>query len=224
MSMQSEIERLRREILRKNLNIKNTLQDIQSPETTEESLFSLNSVYRSEYKALRQLVDEFEKIVNENDEDGEFKEDIELYKGQLTSLQSSFRKSNIQTQTAINMKNKSELFYSNVGEMEIHARKSKGKDELVKMAKSTTANLSSISQLLANTVEQSRTTLEVLAQSSQTITDTNEEYKVMGSAIQSTKKLVSRYARRETTDMILIVLSGLLFFSACIYVITKRMF
>lgn len=46
----------------------------------------------------------------------------------------------------------------------------------------------------------------------------------MGSALTTTKNLVSRFGRRETTDMILIVLALIVFFTACVYVIQKRMF
>jgi protein transport protein SEC20 len=46
----------------------------------------------------------------------------------------------------------------------------------------------------------------------------------MGSALTTTKKLVSRFGRRETTDLILIILALAAFFAACVYVIQKRMF
>ena len=62
------------------------------------------------------------------------------------------------------------------------------------------------------------------AESSKTVTDTQEEYKVMGSTLVSTKKLVSRFGRRETTDLIMIILALCAFFAACVYVIQKRMF
>lgn len=95
---------------------------------------------------------------------------------------------------------------------------------------------------MASVLEQNRGTLEVLgssnwfnyynhlfkqnflAQSSQSITETQDEFKVMGSALTSTKKLVSRFGRRETTDLILIILALAAFFAACVYVIQKRMF
>lgn len=46
----------------------------------------------------------------------------------------------------------------------------------------------------------------------------------MGSTLTTTKKLVSRFGRRETTDLILIILALAAFFAACVYVIQKRMF
>lgn len=64
----------------------------------------------------------------------------------------------------------------------------------------------------------------LLAQSSNMVCDNQDEFKVMGSALITTKKLVSRFGRRETTDLILIILALAAFFAACVYVIQKRMF
>jgi polyhydroxyalkanoate synthesis regulator phasin len=49
----------------------------------------LNSEYRSEYKRLKNFIDEFEKI--SKDEDEELAEDVNLFRNQLKSLQSAFR-------------------------------------------------------------------------------------------------------------------------------------
>nr|CAG4650525.1 EOG090X0EO1 [Sida crystallina] len=166
-------------------------------EINEESLFLLNSEYRSEFKILKHL---------------------------LVTLQASFRKANIHSQMNINLKNKSELLYNNSAEMEVRSRKGKSQDDVIKMSKSMTSQLSDISQHLASIIDQSKNTVETLVQSSQTVSDTQEEFKVMGSAIVTAKKLVSRYGRREVTDMILIVLAACFFFACCVYVILKRMF
>nr|CAG4642083.1 EOG090X0EO1 [Eurycercus lamellatus] len=219
-----EMETLKSSILKGNLSIQNVLQKIQQPDITETDVLMLNSEYRTQFKQLKQVIDDFERLAREEDEDGELMDEVELYKSQLTSLQTSFRKANAQSQLTINLKNKSELFYSNPTEMELRSRQGKSKDDIIKMSTNVTANLRSICQSMASVVEQNKGTLEVLAQSSQTVTDTQEEYKVMGSALVSTKKLVSRFGRRETTDLIMIVLALTVFFAACVYVIQKRMF
>jgi hypothetical protein len=51
----------------------------------------LNSEYRSEFKRLKNFIDEFEKISKDEDEDGELSEDVNLFRNQLKSLQSAFR-------------------------------------------------------------------------------------------------------------------------------------
>nr|CAG4651370.1 EOG090X0EO1 [Simocephalus serrulatus]SVE94530.1 EOG090X0EO1 [Simocephalus serrulatus] len=220
----TEIETLKNDILKGNLGIQNVLQKIQQPDITESDVLILNSEYRAEFKRLKQLIDEFERLAKEEDEDGELTEHVALFRSQLSSLQTSFRKANVQCQLTVNMKNKAELFYSNSAEMEVKSRKNKSKEELIKMSTNVTGNLRNICQSMASVLEQNRGTLEVLAQSSQAVTDTQDEFKVMGSALTSTKKLVSRFGRRETTDLILIILALAAFFAACVYVIQKRMF
>nr|SVE89551.1 EOG090X0EO1 [Daphnia sinensis] len=220
----AEVESLKNDILRGNLSIQNILHKIQNPDITEADVVVLNSEYRSEFKRFKHCIDEFEKIAKDEDDDGELAEDVSLFRNQLTSLQSAFRKANVQCQLTVSMKNKAELFYSNPEEMEIRSRQTKSKEELIKMSTNVTANLRSISQSMASVLEQNRGTLEVLAQSSNTVSDTQDEFKVMGSALITTKKLVSRFGRRETTDLILIILALAAFFAACVYVIQKRMF
>ena len=51
----------------------------------------LNSEYRTEFKKLKQLIDDFERLAKEEDEDGELLDETDLFKNQLTSLQTSFR-------------------------------------------------------------------------------------------------------------------------------------
>nr|SVE87046.1 EOG090X0EO1 [Daphnia similis] len=220
----AEVESLKNDILRGNLSIQNILHKIQNPDITESDVVVLNSEYRSEFKQLKHCIDEFEKVAKNEDDDGELAEDVSLFRNQLTSLQSAFRKANVQCQLTVSMKNKAELFYSNPEEMEIRSRQTKSKEELIKMSTNVTTNLRNISQSMASVLEQNRGTLEVLAQSSNTVSDTQDEFKVMGSALITTKKLVSRFGRRETTDLILIVLALAAFFAACVYVIQKRMF
>nr|CAG4647444.1 EOG090X0EO1 [Megafenestra aurita]SVE92683.1 EOG090X0EO1 [Megafenestra aurita] len=220
----SEVETLKNDILKGNLGIQNVLQKIQQPDITESDILMLNSEYRAEFKRMKQLFEEFEKLAKEEDEDGELSDDVNLFRSQLTNLQASFRKANVQSQLTVNTKNKAELFYSNPAEMEVRSRQNKSKEELIKMSTNVTGNLRNICQSMASVLEQNRGTLEVLAQSSHSVMDTQDEFKVMGSALTSTKKLVSRFGRRETTDLILIILALAAFFAACVYVIQKRMF
>nr|CAG4648283.1 EOG090X0EO1 [Moina brachiata]SVE93290.1 EOG090X0EO1 [Moina brachiata] len=158
------------------------------------------------------------------DEEEESKEELERYKNQLISLQSSFRKANVQSQLLISSKNKEELFYSNPANMEVRSRQGKGKEDLIKMSTNVTENLRNLTQSMANIVEQSKGTLEVLEQSSRAVTENQDELKVMGGALVTTKKLVSRYVRKENTTTIITIFAALAFFLACVYVIQKRLF
>jgi len=61
----------------------------------------------------------------------------------------------------INLQKKTELFYCDPEEG-VRSRPKKGKEELIKISSSTTAKLASISQEVADIVDQSKNTLDVL--------------------------------------------------------------
>ena len=66
-------------------------QRIQEPGVTEADILLLNADYRNEFKHLKQLTEKFEKLVKEEYEESEFKEDVDLYQSQLISVQTFFR-------------------------------------------------------------------------------------------------------------------------------------
>ncbi len=65
------------------------------PDITETDVILLNSEYRTEFKHLKQLIDDFEVIAREEDDEGEVADAVELYKSQLATLQASFRYFNL---------------------------------------------------------------------------------------------------------------------------------
>ena len=87
-----------------------------------------------------------------------------------------------------------------------------------------TDNLKTVSRLLASQVTQSEQTLQSLIGSSATVTETGEEFKTMGSLIVHSRKLLTKYGRREVTDKVLIILALMFFFACVLYVVTKRLF
>ena len=60
--------------------------------------------------------------------------------------------------------------------------------------------------------------------SSQQITETHDELKSMSGHIKNSRKLLTKYGRREVTDKLLIVLALIFFFSTVLYILKKRMF
>ena len=60
--------------------------------------------------------------------------------------------------------------------------------------------------------------------SSKNITETNEEFKTMSGHIQHSRKLLTKYSRREFTDKLLIFLALVFFFATVLYIVKKRLF
>ena len=65
-----------------------------------------------------------------------------------------------------------------------------------------TDNLLAISRQLADTVERSKQTVGSLEGTSKTVEELGDEYRMMGGVIGQSRKLITKYARREFTDKV----------------------
>lgn len=66
--------------------------------------------------------------------------------------------------------------------------------------------------------------LFLLVSGSKQVSDTHEEFKSMSGHIQNSKKLLTKYSRRELTDKLLIFLALVFFFASVLYIVKKRLF
>merc|ERR1719378_1043061 len=89
---------------------------------------------------------------------------------------------------------------------------------------SITQNLLSISRQLAETVEKSKQTVSNLEETSRTVEEVGEEHRLMGGVIGQSRKLITKYGRREFTDKVLIVFALAFFFAVVLYILRKRLF
>ncbi|CAE1325035.1 SEC20 [Acanthosepion pharaonis] len=113
-----------------------------------------------------------------------------------------------------------EEFFS--GSKDVRQRKINNKEILANTASSITENLMSLNRMMSNQVKQSDVTVNTLASSSKTMTETHEEFKSMSGHIYTSKKLLTKYNRRELTDRLLIILALIFFFSTVVYIVKKR--
>ena len=77
-------------------------------------------------------------------------------------------------------------------------------------------------QVLDTQVRRSKDTLHALATSSGRIVDTKDEMDTIGSNVEVSGKLITKYQRRELTDRVLIFLGLVLFFGVVLYILRKR--
>lgn len=85
-----------------------------------------------------------------------------------------------------------------------------------------TDNLTAISRQLADTVQRSSLTVDDLVESSTTVHETNKEFKSMGAEIGQSRKLITKYGRRETTTHVLIFIAFCFFFACVFHILRKR--
>ncbi|XP_056667563.1 vesicle transport protein SEC20 isoform X3 [Monodelphis domestica] len=98
------------------------------------------------------------------------------------------------------------------------------KESLAQTSSSITESLMGISRMMSQQVRQSEEAMQILANSSRTILDANEEFKSMSGTIQLGRKLITKYNRRELTDKLLIFLALALFLATVLYILKKRLF
>ena len=100
----------------------------------------------------------------------------------------------------------------------------KSQNVMVTVYSNVTYNLTAISRRLAETVERSKLTVGNLEGTSKAVDELGEEYRMMGGVIGQSRKLITKYARREFTDKILIAFALAFFFAVVLYILRKRLF
>lgn len=90
--------------------------------------------------------------------------------------------------------------------------------------KTINEDLRFVARTLARQAELSQQTLKTLAESSSTVSLTNEEFRGITGLSNQSKVILTKYGRREVTDKFLILLALVFFYFCVIYVILKRFF
>ncbi|XP_035233038.1 vesicle transport protein SEC20-like [Stegodyphus dumicola] len=222
---ESTIRMIQQEIVKSDLHVKAYLQDIRECTGPIEVLNTINLQVSENMKAMKNAIQELEIIAREQDKDSDQQEllkEVGQYLKQYTSNQIALRKANLACQAIIDKQNKEELLERSAALPRKRVRADK--ESLAKQSSSITDNLVSIKNMMDMQVKQSEEALHTLVSSSAVVTDTSEEFKAMGSAINQSKTLLQKYGRREVTDRVLIILAVIFFISCILYVVQKRLF
>ncbi|XP_035672153.1 vesicle transport protein SEC20-like [Branchiostoma floridae] len=212
------------EIVKHDLEAKAVIQDIWECGGPLRVLNELNFAAKEKLKVLRDRIEDLERLAREQDRETTKRlllDDVENYKQQLISTQTTLRKANLACKMAIDRGEREDLFK---GEDEEVRQRKHTKEQVTKTAGNLTENLMSISRMMANNVKQSENTMHTIVSSSKTVGDTHEEFKSQGGTIQISRKLLSKYNRRELTDKLLIFLAVAFFFATVLYILKKRVF
>ncbi|XP_049810232.1 vesicle transport protein SEC20 isoform X1 [Schistocerca nitens] len=221
------IDLIRQEIVTENLKVKAIIQNIYACKGPREVLDELNSEGRSKIAILRKQITKLETLAKESDNEKTKREilsDVANYKDELTSTLAAFRKANITCLLSIERSSREELLGDSSEEASLRHRQRKDKESLVKLSTDVTEQLLSISRALAETTKHSAETLDTLATSSSVVHSTHEELHTLGSVINQSGKLLSKYGQREFTDKILIFFAFGFFVACAVYVVLKRLF
>ncbi|XP_020824772.1 vesicle transport protein SEC20 isoform X1 [Phascolarctos cinereus] len=210
------------EIVIFDLEVKAFIQDIRDCSGPLSTLTELNAKVKEKFHHLRLRIQELEQMAKEQDKESEKQallQEVENHKKQLLSNQTAWRKANLACKIAIDNLEKAELLQG--GDMR---QRKTTKETLAQTSSNITESLMGISRMMSQQVRQSEEAMHILANSSRTILDANEEFKSMSGTIQLGRKLITKYNRRELTDKLLIFLALALFLATVLYILKKRLF
>lgn len=83
-------------------------------------------------------------------------------------------------------------------------------------------DLKYFARTLARQAELSNQTVRSLTESSSTVHLTHEEFRGIGSLLNQSRVILTKYGRREVTEKFLILLALIFFYSCVVYVVSKR--
>lgn len=233
LSSDGRVSTILQAVVRKELHIKALIKDIQDVVEDEKDLDRIHRQVQKTINEIRNALEELGSLAREQDRETE-REAVNLkireHSEQVSSLQQCLRRANLSAQLAIEKTDRMSLLSRDVGAGSTEDSSSatrqrlpyKDKDNLAKMSSRVTDDLLSISRSLSGQVKLSEDALHTLVSSTKVISDTQEEFKAMGGVIHQSRKLLSKYNRREFTDKVLIFLALVFFFACALYVLIKR--
>jgi len=221
-----EAEKLNTELTKNAVEIRQLIQDFPLCSTFKE-IDEQNAMVRGKMESMRSNLSRMEMIGRESLDSGvsfEILETAERHREQLSACQRQFRMANVKAMTALETQSSKELLKSNSGDGKDGLRQRREKEQMVSDYSNVTNNLMLISRQLAETVERSKQTVSNLEGSSKTVEELGDEYRMMGGVIGQSRKLITKYARREFTDKVLIAFALAFFFGVVLYILRKRLF
>jgi len=211
------------ELTETSLKIRKSIQDFSVCSTFKE-IDVQNANVRAMMDTMRSLLQELETAATETIDKEESEKVAAIlagHKDQLMACQRQFRSANTTQINQLEKMSKKELLIGS----ELRQRQIGGsKEALISQHSNITSNLKNISQQLAATVERSSLTVNNLEGSSKTLQEVDEEHRGLSGVIGQSKKLITKYMRREFTDKVLIIFALSFFFAVVFYILRKRVF
>uniref|UniRef100_A0A914W437 Vesicle transport protein SEC20 n=2 Tax=Plectus sambesii TaxID=2011161 RepID=A0A914W437_9BILA len=223
-----ELQLCQQEIVKIDVDIKNRVAALRSArQSSQRELSVLGKEIKDRLKLLESKVDNLEEIagkIKKPADRSELMAQIVQHRAELDRNGQNLRAATLQAMQMIERESRDALFRSaNVDEASTRLRQTQSSN-MRHQASKTTDSLSQLVTKMSDQVKMSEDTTTSLVNSSSVLRETEKEFGTMGATIQSGGKLLSKYARRELTDKILIALALCLFFGVVYYILRKRVF
>jgi len=242
--IQLSLKEAKQTIVQNDFEVKGLIKDLWDEKETpdRDTLNDINVRLAKAIRAHKQSIVELEKLIFEFSktktsspicDTNSLNSELDGFRNQLEINLAQLKKANLSAQKRIEEIERKALLSGNQpteidGDASSTLRRRSqigmGKHNTAKKASVMTDTLLAVSQLMASQVSRSEATLQSLANQSNTVVTTQEEFKSMGALIGQSKTLLTKFGRREVTDKVLIFLAIAFFFACCFYVVTKRLF
>lgn len=149
---------------------------------------------------------------------------LSSWKEQYQGLHSNLRNANLQAKNNIReaAREERELLLGGGEESTIRRRNLQTKAGMTSATESITESLRRTRQLMVQEVERSVSTLSTFEESTGVLKKAESEYKGQRSLLMHTRRLLSTMQRQDVMDRVIMAAGFLLFLSAVLYVVSKR--
>lgn len=241
MSTPTHVTSTLQDIVRHDLAIKASIHDINTSDGPVDNLQRINAEARKHVQDIKRILDQLEIFAKERDREDEKKEilrEVESQRRQLENTISSLRRANLQCQLRIEQVARGGLMTTSAGDSTSGAnlrhrsaaeaspsskRKTVDKERLVNSVSDVTDGMMELSRKLNMQVEHSAAAVETLVSSSKNLQESHDEVQNMDAHITTSKKLLTKFERRQLTDHLLIFLALVFFYASVIYIVKKRL-
>lgn len=212
-------EPLHQEASRIELTLTAMIQELKRCSGPQGDIVSMNTQIRQLMSKLNAKIQSIQRQAGESksqDDKESLSRSYEWHTTQYNEIEKSLRRANLAAKTAMDSHARRSLFEgaTPVGQQP--------RGDSVQAASAATESLVSLRHRLSSELDQSKRSLDVLAQSSGQISDTDKEMENMGAYIQLSHRLVTKFGRREVADFLLIMCGVAFFFAVVLYILKKR--
>lgn len=221
-----------KDLLTIECDIQSKLNELKLIKTSYSLEFKSNEI-KTLFKDYKLKLNEINDLCNLNLSSSSNNSKIEVYLNELKiqtehlhKLEARFRNEYYVIQKKIANYEREQLFDDSTnGSTGDGPRERKINNDIVfKQTKLLTSNLIDLNRTMKSSLEHSNITLSKLQTSSNNIKQTQDEFSQMSLNINDSKRLLTKYDRREFTNKLLFIFSLFLFFSVVFYIVWKRLF
>ena len=203
------------------------LSAIKSYSTLNQKSNEIKSLLKDYKQKLNEIKDVCSLIQSRNSNKIDiYLNELKIQTDHFNKIEIKFRNEYYLAEKRLEKSEREALFFSNDSNSagDTTQRKNIDKEMVYSQSKALNESLLESSKTIKESLEQSNLALIKLQSSSDGIKQTSDEFNKMSLNINDSKRILTKFDRREFTNKLLFIFSLCLFFSVVFYIIWKRLF